>query len=220
LALFPHAIDALRKKNLDIQVLYLRASDERLIQRYSETRRRHPLSNEELPLVDAIGSERRLLEPIADIADLTIDTSSTNIHELRRQVRNLLHDEETDAHGLSVLFTSFGFKNGVPSDADFVFDVRCLPNPHWVPGLRSSTGRDPDVASYLEGYSEVGEMLEDIRTFLQRWMPSFERGTRSYLTVAIGCTGGHHRSVYLVEELARNFAEAEIRVFVRHRELT
>ncbi len=220
LTLFPQAMDALKRKGLDLQVLYLRASDEKLIQRYSETRRRHPLSQNDLPLVDAIESERRLLEPIADVADLTIDTSTTNIHQLRRQVRNLLHDKDADEHGLSVLFTSFAFKNGVPSDADFVFDARCLPNPHWIPGLRSSTGRDEDVVAYLEGHADVHAMLADIREYLQRWIPRFERGTRSYLTVAVGCTGGHHRSVYLVESLARGFADAGVRVSVRHRELS
>ncbi len=217
---FPRVVTALREKFLDTQILFLRATDDVLIQRYSETRRKHPLSHDNSPLVDAIRRERQLLEPVADVADLTIDTSRMNVHELRQLVRSRLQHDDSTEDVLSIQFVSFGFKYGVPADADYVFDVRCLPNPHWVPGLRSLTGRDREVVSFLEAHSEVGEMFRDIKTFLSNWLPRFGFGLRSYLTVAVGCTGGHHRSVYLVDRLARHFDEDGTKTMTRHRELS
>jgi UPF0042 nucleotide-binding protein len=198
--------------------LFLQATDEVLLKRYSETRRKHPLSLDSVPLLEAIRRERRLLESIATHADLIIDTSHTNVHELRDLVRTRLHDTLRDY--LSILFESFGFKNGIPADADFIFDVRCLPNPHWEPHLRPLTGLDDMVIQFLARQPEVEAMIADLEHFLERWLPCFETGTRSYLTVAIGCTGGQHRSVFIAEILARYFSNTRPNVTTRHRELS
>lgn len=199
------------------EILFLTADEDTLIKRFSETRRRHPLSSGSLPLADAIAHERDLLAPLQSRADLVIDTTATTLHQLRELVRERLvgHNQQ-----LSLLFQSFGFKHGVPSDADFVFDVRVLPNPHWEPHLRHQTGRDAAVARYLAAHEEVESMYTDIRDFLARWVPAFKRENRSYLTVAIGCTGGQHRSVYLGERLAAHFDDGTQQVSVRHRELS
>ena len=199
------------------EILFLTADDETLIKRFSETRRRHPLSSGELPLADAIASERRLLNPIQSRADLVIDTTATTLHQLRDLVSRRL---TRDSRRMSLLFQSFGFKHGVPSDADFVFDVRMLPNPHWEPHLRAQTGQDQAVIDYLQAQPEVGIMFEDIQGFMAHWIPSFKRDNRSYLTVAIGCTGGQHRSVYLADQLAEAFRDGDQDVSVRHRELS
>lgn len=214
---FPEFIAELRQSGLAVEILFLQATDEILLKRYSETRRKHPLSLEGVPLLEAIRRERRLLEPIAAHADLIIDTSHTNIHELRQLLRNRLHD--TPLGSVSILFQSFGFKHGIPADADFVFDVRCLPNPHWEPLLRPLTGLDAKVIGFLVDQPDVVQMIEDLRQFLETWIPRFEIGSRSYLTVAIGCTGGRHRSVYIAEVLARHFAQKRRNVMTRHREL-
>ena len=197
--------------------MFLQASEETLLKRYSETRRRHPLDLGQRPLRDAIRQERLLLEPVSACADLTVDTSATNIYQLRELVRSRLHAAPAEA--MSLLFTSFGFKNGVPSDADFVFDVRCLPNPHWEPTLRSLTGLNPPVIAFLEEQPEVKAMLTDLTGLLEAWLPRFETSARSYLTVAIGCTGGQHRSVYCAEALSRHFGARRPHVMARHREL-
>jgi len=215
--LFDQVVERLKQDGCEVQIIFLQASDEVLLKRFSETRRRHPLSGEDLSLADAISYERRLMEPIAALADLMIDTSRTNVHELRQLVRTRVH--ETPDETISLQFTSFGFKHGVPADADFVFDVRCLPNPYWEPGLRAMTGLDPPVIGYLESFPVVQEMLEQIHAFLQRWIPGFEDSGRSYLTVAIGCTGGRHRSVYLAEALSRLLRRSRRKVITRHREL-
>lgn len=212
---FPEILAELRHLGLAVEILFLQASDEVLLKRYSETRRRHPLG--QVPLVDAIRQERRLLDSIREHANLIIDTSRTNIHELRQQVRARLH--ETPSGGVSILFKSFGYKNGIPADADFVFDVRCLPNPHWEPRLRPLNGCDAEVIAFLDKQSDVNAMIADLRQFLNQWIPRFESGSRSYLTVAIGCTGGQHRSVYIVETLAREFRDRYSNVTIRHREL-
>lgn len=217
LARFPELLHTLRKSGFTVEILFLQAADEALIKRYSETRRRHPLSQDGSPLADALVIERRLLDPILAEADLVIDTTHTNVHELRDMVRVRLHD--TPVGALSILFESFGYKHGVPADADFVFDVRCLPNPHWEPHLRALTGLDAEVAGFLGGQLEVSEMRDDLIGLLTRWIPRFESGTRSYLTIAIGCTGGQHRSVYLAEALGRHFAGQRRHVLIRHREL-
>ena len=214
---FPRILADLRASGLTIEILYLQAADEILLKRYSETRRKHPLSVEGIPLLDAIRQERRLLEQIAAHADLNIDTSLTNIHELRELVRSRLYD--TPQGHVSVLFESFGFKNGIPGDADFVFDVRCLPNPHWEPQLRHLTGRDDAVIKFLKQQSAVTDMIQDLCAFLEHWIPCFETGSRSYLTIAIGCTGGQHRSVFIAETLAQYFKKIRRNVTIRHREL-
>ena len=214
---FPAVLSELRANGLAVMILFLRADDEVLLKRYSETRRKHPLSLEGVPLLDAIRRERQLLESIATHAELSIDTSYTNVHELRRLVRQRLHD--TPQGALSILFESFGFKNGIPADADFIFDVRCLPNPHWDPQLRSLTGLDDPVIEFLDKQPDVTRMIADLRRFLEVWIPCFEDGSRSYLTIAIGCTGGQHRSVFIANALAGYFGKTRRNVTTRHREL-
>lgn len=207
----------LRANGLTVEILFLQAADEVLLKRYSETRRKHPLSMEGVALVEAIRQERALLEQIAAQADLNIDTSNTNVHELRKLVRSRLHDRQPNA--ISLLFQSFGFKNGAPADADFIFDVRCLPNPYWEPQLRSLTGLDEQTSGFLSKQPEVTSMIEDLRGFLETWIPCFEADNRSYLTVAIGCTGGQHRSVFIAHKLADYFRKTRRNVMTRHREL-
>ena len=214
---FPSTLTELRASDLRVDVLFLQAADEALLKRYSETRRRHPLALGDIPLREAIQQERRLLEPIIACADLIVDTSDTNLYQLRELIRARVH--ETPGEAMSLLFESFGFKNGVPADADFVFDVRCLPNPHWEPQLRPLTGLDAAVIDFLGRQSDVGAMIADIGHFLEGWLPRFERSERSYLSVAIGCTGGQHRSVFVAEALARHFGGLRDYVMVRHREL-
>lgn len=214
---FPAVLDALRAQSIDVRVLFLSAEDSVILRRYNETRRRHPLSGPEISLLDAIRLERRLLKPIADLADLPIDSSRMNLHELRAAIG--AQSPEVGAGRLALLFLSFGYKNGGPEGADFVFDARCLPNPHWVPELRPLTGRDPEVVSYLEAHPVVREMLGDITGFLERWLPAFQAQDRAYVTVAVGCTGGQHRSVYLVERLAQTFSGRYPQVVTKHREL-
>jgi UPF0042 nucleotide-binding protein len=194
--------------------MYLEASTDTLVKRYSETRRRHPLSDGELTLPESIARERELLAEIAALAH-HIDTSDLRPAQLRAWIRDFVSIERT---GLTLLFQSFAFKNGLPLDADMVFDVRSLPNPFYDPRLRPLDGRDQPVIEFLQSEASVRLMLSDITGFLENWLPSFVRDNRSYLTVAIGCTGGQHRSVFLVEQLAQHFAP-QIKVLVRHREL-
>lgn len=199
------------------QVLFLEADDAVLIKRFSETRRKHPLTKPNRPLAEAIKQERQLLEPLAHRADLRINTSLTNVHQLRDTIR--LQVGLSQNPGLSLLFQSFGFKKGVPVDADFVFDVRCLPNPHWKTELRLLTGRDVAVKNFLQTEPKVQQMYEHLIDFLETWIPQFVAENRSYLTIALGCTGGQHRSVYLTEQLAQHFSQS-YEVLVRHRELS
>lgn len=215
---FPAVLDTLRAQGVDVRVLFLSASDDVILRRYNETRRRHPLSSCEVSLLDAIRLERKLLKPVADLADVPLDTSRMNLHELRSAIGAQL--PEAGAGQLALLFLSFGFKNGGPEGADFVFDARCLPNPHWVPELRPLNGRDPEVAQYFAASGVVDEMLADISRFLERWLPAFQAQDRAYVTVAVGCTGGQHRSVYLIEKLAAVFRGRYPQVVVKHRELT
>ena len=214
IASVPKLVDELRRSGVACEVLFLRADQEALLKRYSETRRRHPLSREGLGLADAISQEHALLEPIADAADLIIDTTRTSVHELRELIRERVGGRVEGR--MSILFESFAFRHGVPGDAEFVFDVRSLPNPHWEPGLARLTGRDPAVVGYLERHSQVAKMFDDVVAFLEHWIPELVRTNRSYLTIAIGCTGGQHRSVYLVERLARHFAAKYPQVHARH----
>ncbi|MFO8155474.1 MAG: RNase adapter RapZ [Pseudomonadota bacterium] len=217
LARYPSMVEQMRAHGIHCQTLYLFADRETLLKRYSETRRKHPLTDGDHGLADAIEAERALLEPIARDADLPIDTSHTNVHQLRDLIAERVGRSTS---GLSLQFLSFGFKHGVPADADFVFDLRCLPNPHWQPELRARTGRDPEVAEYLDTQPLATEMLGDIRAFLEAWLPHFQRDNRSYMTVAIGCTGGQHRSVHFVERLGAIFGEQLEHVQIRHRELS
>lgn len=199
------------------RVLFLDASEPTLIKRFSETRRRHPLSSETLPLAEALLRERELLEPLAGDASITLDTSAMTLYELRDAIRQRLVGAE--AGNLSILVQSFGFKRGIPGDSDLVFDLRMLPNPHWAEGLREKTGLDPEVAAYLESHEITGQLFDDITRFIERWLPAFEENNRSYLTVALGCTGGRHRSVYMAHRLYSHLVSAEHQVQLRHREL-
>ena len=202
---------------LPTELIFLTAENDVLIRRFSETRRRHPLGSERT-LGQAIEVERRIMEPLADKATHVIDTSESNIHELRRRMRNLV--EPAMAQGISSLvLESFAFKKGVPRDVDLVFDARCLPNPHWQPELRASTGLERPVREFLAAEPRVREFADDLDRFVRRWLPVWAEEQRSHLTVAIGCTGGKHRSVYLVDELAGRWRDAGLEVVTHHREL-
>lgn len=215
---FPEMLDTLGKMGLNIQVIYLAADEETLIKRFSETRRRHPLSSDEVPLSEAIKQERLFLEPVSASANLTLDTSHTNVHQLRELIRKCVNRES--GIGMSILLESFGFKHGIPSDANFLFDVRCVSNPHWVPELRRLSGRDQAVIDYLEKHEDVTSMYTDIQNFLEKWIPMFEAENRSYMNIAIGCTGGYHRSVYFCERLGNYLRARGKDIIVRHRELS
>jgi len=215
---FPHIFENLDSNKIKRQIIFLDADDNTLLKRFSETRRRHPLTSENLGLLEAIKKEKFLLAPIISLSNLTIDTSSLSLHQLRDIVKNRVTSKA--GTGLSVQFQSFGFKHGVPVDADMVFDVRCLPNPYWVVQLRSLNGLDKEVADYLDSQHEVQDMYTDIKDFLTRWLPKFEANNRSYITIAIGCTGGQHRSVYLCEKLKLEFNTTSYNVQVRHKEIS
>jgi UPF0042 nucleotide-binding protein len=214
---FPDTLRELRGSEIECEIIFLQAEHNTLLKRFSETRRKHPLTRKDRPLSEAIRVERELLEPIAANADMLIDTTLTNVHQLRELIRERI--EQRGSRTLSLLFQSFGYKHGVPTDADFVFDVRCLPNPHWEPQLRPLTGLDEAVVMYLQQQPQVSEMFEQLREFLETWIPHFENENRSYLTVALGCTGGQHRSVFLAERLAAHFRATRDNVLTRHREL-
>lgn len=218
LAGLPELIGDLKKSNLDCETLFIHADDGVLLNRYSETRRRHPLSNDATGLREAISLERKILAPVRNAADLVLDTSRTSVHQLREIVRQRV--DQRDAGRMSLLFQSFGYKHGIPGDSDYVFDVRCLPNPYWEPTLRDLTGLDQEVIEFLESEESVGRMLGEIGNLLQTWLPEFVRENRNYLTVAIGCTGGQHRSVYICENLASRFSNEYQSVLTRHNEIT
>ena len=213
---FPAILAGLRTANLSCEVVFLDADDNILIKRFSETRRKHPLSQGNVSLAEAINLERQLLDPLSHEADLYLETSHTNLHQLRDIIKERL--TKSDNKSLSLLFMSFGFKHGVPADADYIFDVRCLPNPYWEARLREYTGRDKPVMEFLEKHDAVTEMHDDIKNFAEKWIPRIKAADRTYLTIAIGCTGGHHRSVYLIEKLSQHFAK-QYDLIVRHREL-
>ncbi|OGI54500.1 MAG: RNase adaptor protein RapZ [Candidatus Muproteobacteria bacterium RIFCSPHIGHO2_02_FULL_60_13] len=217
LADLPKSLEALHARGIHYRIVFLEAEDSILVKRFKETRRKHPMLDHQTPLVEAIRAEKNLLEPLSFDAALRIDTTRTTPHELRSQVRNFARGEDTP--GLTLLFESFGYKHGTPLDADYVFDVRCLPNPYWQTELRQYTGLDEPVVRFLEKHDEVQEMFDEIRGFLEKWLPRFEREDRTYLTIAVGCTGGQHRSVYLVHRLAEQFANKGLKTQVRHREL-
>ena len=207
-------IAELKRSGVSCEIVFLQSSDDTILKRYSESRRRHPLSRGDLGLADAIKEERKLLEPIANAADLVIDTTRTSVHDLRELIRQRVAPRSEGR--LSILFESFAYRHGLPGDADFVFDVRSLPNPYWELGLSHLTGRDAEVIEFLERHAMVKRMYEHIAGFLEHWIPEFVRTNRSYLTIAIGCTGGQHRSVYLVEKLASYFTAKYPLVLARH----
>lgn len=213
----PDIITDLKERDLQTEVIFLDANSQTLLKRFSESRRKHPLSNNQTGLKEAIDKESELLEPISVLASLSIDTSNMSLHTLRDTVKTRVV-ESTDT-GLALLFQSFGYKNGVPVDADIVYDIRCLPNPYWDTKLRPLTGLDQPVASFLDAQEVVQEMIIDIAVYLEKWLPRFEQNNRSYITVAVGCTGGQHRSVYLCEKLGKRFAGHIDSILVRHREL-
>ncbi len=214
---FPEIIRNCRQRGIDCRIIFLQAENSSLLKRYSETRRKHPLSGPDTALADAIDRERKLLIPIIANADLFIDTSKTNLYQLRDLVRECLGNG--DSPTLSIVLRSFGYKHGLPADADFVFDARCLPNPYWEPGLRGLTGLDKPVVDYLDGDPTADKFGRDIEQFLETWVPDFSSGNRSYLNIAIGCTGGQHRSVYLVEHVARRLGNRFGDVVIRHRDI-
>lgn len=213
IAALPTQLDSLRDIVTDLRFIFLEARDDTLIARFSETRRRHPLAEEGVSLDEAIQRERDALAAISELGH-RIDTSDMHPNTLRAWVKDFIQVEA--GTGLTLMFQSFGFKYGIPMDADLVFDVRCLPNPHYDPRLRPLTGNDQAVIDFLEKIPEVGRMAEDIRSFIANWLPCYLRDNRSYLTVAIGCTGGQHRSVYFAEWLAKRF-HGNAQVLVRHR---
>ncbi len=215
---FSDCLDLIRSKGIACEIIFLHADEATLLKRYSETRRKHPLTDANIPLKDALKIEKAMLEPIARHANVVIDTSRTHYHQLRELIRDQIDDR--DFKHISLQFQSFGFKNGIPLDANFVFDARTLPNPYWIPELRALTGKDQAVINFLKEQALVTELFQDIADFLARWLPRFDAEGRSYLTVAIGCTGGQHRSVYLADALSQRFKNPALNVIVRHRDLS
>ena len=212
----PNVLRELSADGVDSQVIYLDAGNETLMKRFSETRRRHPISNDTNTLMEAIEREREMLNPVAGSASLIIDTSNLTLHELRDQIKiRVARSQE----GMAILFQSFGFKNGIPSDADLVFDVRCLPNPHWITALRNQSGLDAGVQEFLQGHPPVQEMVDDLVAYLEKWLPRFAANNRSYMTISVGCTGGQHRSIYITEQLTQHFKARISNVQARHRDL-
>ncbi len=214
----PGLITDLREQGIRTDIVFLHASDEILLKRYSESRRRHPLAEHGAELRAAIDAERDVLAQINNAADLIIDTSRTSIYELADAIRERVDRRKTDS--LSVLIESFGFKHRIPADADFVFDTRCLPNPYWSAELRGLTGLDNEVIEFLDAEESFNAMYEDIVGFLNRWIPRFEEAHRGYLTIAIGCTGGQHRSVHMAEKIAAELREHHEPVLTRHNNLS
>jgi UPF0042 nucleotide-binding protein len=217
LAVLPDLLRELRGQGIETDIIFLHASDETLLQRYRESRRRHPLAELGMQLRAAIESERAILAEIELSADLIIDTSTTSIYELAETIRSRVDRRETGS--LSVLVESFGFKYGIPADADFVFDLRSLPNPYWTIKLRGFTGLDAEVQTFLDAQEPFGRMFDDIRGFLSHWVPHYREASRGYMTIAIGCTGGQHRSVYMVEKLAAALRGIHDPVLTRHNAL-
>jgi UPF0042 nucleotide-binding protein len=212
----PRMLSELAAGGAHVHLIFVDSTDDVLMKRYSETRRRHPLSGDGLSLADAIALERKMLRPLSSIADYVMDTSELNVHQLRRMIATRFAAAN---EGMTLLFESFAYKRGLPLDADFVFDARCLPNPHWERALRPLSGKDAPVREFLEAQPLVGEYLADIIRFLDTWLPRFENEDRSYVTISIGCTGGRHRSVYLVERLAEHYRPQRNEVLTFHREI-
>jgi RNase adapter protein RapZ len=213
----PERIKSLLEQHVSAELIYIDANDEILTKRFSETRRKHPLSSDSVSLLDAIHQEREYTLEISQAADLRIDTSHMQLNELRDIVRERIARREKALLSLQII--SFGFKNGIPKDSDFVFDLRCLPNPYWKKHLRQYSGKDQPIIDFLSKQDSVKQMLNDLEHFLERWIPQFEADNRSYLSIAFGCTGGHHRSVFIAEQLAKQFKEEGKQVIMRHRDL-
>ena len=213
----PDCIQALNHRGIPTELIFLDADEDVLTKRFSETRRKHPLSSGEVPLYEAIDTERRILSGLSGAADLRIDTSHTTVHDLRRQILDRVVNRKTAVMSLQLM--SFGYKFGTPRDADFVFDVRCLPDPYWDNSLRDLSGKDPAVIHFLNDQPEVLRMRDHLLSFLKEWVPAFEAENRSYLTVAVGCTGGRHRSVFLVDQLSEGLRSTDKHIIVRHRDL-
>lgn len=213
----PELIRQFRSQGIRCEVVFLHADEDSLLRRYAESRRPHPLSSQGMSLREAIARERELLGPVIACAELTIDTSHTSIYQLRDAVRGRVGLRAEP--GLSILIESFGYKHGIPLDADFVFDLRCLPNPYWEVSLRPLSGRDPQVIQYLEGHENVRRMYQDIAGFFDHWIPRYIDFSRNYLTIALGCTGGQHRSVYMAEKIAASLTTKYPQVLIRHNEL-
>ncbi len=216
---FPEIIADLKSEGIACEVVFLDSDDSELLKRFSETRRKHPLTRPDVSLAEALQVERELLKVISEGADLHIDTTHINVHELRSVVQERIVGRPDDS-SMSLLFLSFGFKHGAPVDTDFIFDVRCLPNPHWEIALRPMTGLDQPVIDFLKQQSLVEQMFDQVKNFVEYWSPHFEAENRSYLNIAIGCTGGRHRSVYLAQRLMEYFQVKRDNVLVRHRELS
>jgi UPF0042 nucleotide-binding protein len=214
---FPEIINEAKQQDIKFTIAYLDASNSVLIKRFSETRRKHPLSTKTQSLEESINAESILLEPIARLSDITINTSTLSLHELRSAIKKKIAGDNLE--GMALMIESFGFKYGNPVDADFIFDVRCLPNPFWLSDLRSFTGQQEPVQEFLSQQEQVNDMQKDIIQFIEKWIPSFEQNNRSYLTVAIGCTGGVHRSVYLAEQISQYFQSRYKNVQTRHKQL-
>ncbi|HET7561092.1 MAG TPA: RNase adapter RapZ [Rhodanobacteraceae bacterium] len=212
----PEALSKLADAGADAELVFLESSDAVLLKRYAYSRRRHPLSEDGRSLVDALTEERARLRPLRAIANRAIDTSDTNVHQLRRQIAT---EYGGTRNGLTLMFESFAYARGLPADSDFVFDARSLPNPHWDARLRPYSGQDAPVREFLDGQGLVVQYLADIQTFLDAWLPRFESEDKGYLTVAIGCTGGRHRSVYIAERLAEHYRAIREQVLIFHREL-
>jgi UPF0042 nucleotide-binding protein len=213
----PALVQQLRSGGATCEIIFLQTDDKVLLSRFSETRRKHPLTNEQTSLEEAIAKERTLLGPIINSAELVIDTTGMTVYELREQIRERVAPRAPGA--ISVLIESFGYKHGLPANADFVFDVRCLPNPYWEPQLRPLSGKDRPVMDFLDSEPLVQRMIDDIAAFLEEWIPRYQDFQRSYLTVAIGCTGGLHRSVYVAEAVARRLAAKHAPIRTQHQEL-
>jgi len=217
LAHFADIIAQLDPNQCQLEIIYLDAHPDTLLTRFSATRRKHPLTGPDIPLYEAINQEGLVLQHIADMADLTVDTTHLSMHQLRSMIKSRVVQKQ--GNEMSLLFESFGFKHGIPKDSDLVFDVRCLPNPYWDPQLRKYTGQDQPVVDFLQKEKTVNSMFDDIHGFLQNWLPEFQANNRTYMTVSIGCTGGQHRSVYMAERLRRHYQDEYVNVQLRHREL-
>jgi len=217
LSKLPAILSKIERKGIEVSVLFLQARRSDLIRRYSETRRKHPLSNDTISLSEAIDLEEKILSPIIKISDQNIDTSGLTLHQLRDMIKTIVMPSN-DGH-MAILFESFGFKRGLPEAPDFIFDVRCLPNPYWKQELRTQNGNDAGIIDFLDGEEDVRAMLADITDYLTKWIPKFQQNNRSYLTVSVGCTGGQHRSVYMANKLGAHFSAIYPSVQVVHKEI-
>jgi len=214
----PESLERLREKGIDHSIFFLHSDEDTLVQRFHLTRRKHPLSKKSTSLLEALKLEKEMLKPVMKLADHLIDTSRTNIYQLRDLIKQ--HVDPEDSGQMVTQLQSFGFKYGVPSDADLVFDARCLPNPYWDSALRNLTGFDDKVIEFLEQYDEVKKLLSDLTQFITDWIPHYEKTSRKYFNIAIGCTGGQHRSVYIVNKIQQQLEKVCKDIIVRHRELT